>query len=214
MTSIAVVTPFWNTPELAPAYWRALSVAAEDDRSVIIDNGSDIPTYFEDAVIVNETNVGFSPACNQGLRWAADNEVDAVLFLNSDVVMQSTSWLEEIRKALRPGRLVGSDLKTEWYTRVDGKIHPYLDGWCLAGMTADLLDLGGWDEDFEEPSYSGDVDLCFRAKLAGMKLVTAPVGLRHLSNHTSRQLDVRGVSERNFARFAAKVRNALGTVAA
>lgn len=212
--NLAVVTPWLDCPELAPAYWRAMSVLQEGDRVVIVDNASAYPVYSDDVAIVNSVNNGFSKASNQGLQWAADNEIEAVLFLNNDVVMLNATWADQIRDALRPGRLVGSKLRTEWHTRVDGRIHPYLDGWCLAGMTADLLDLGGWDEDFEEPSYSGDVELCFRARVAGMKLVQVPVGLRHLENHTSKHLDVTGVSVRNRERFAAKVRMQLGTVAA
>lgn len=212
--SITVVTPVWNTPELAPAYWRAMTALSEDDRVVIIDNASVPPAYTEDSVIVNRENLGFSKPCNQGLAWAAmEAETDAVLFLNSDVVMTSTTWIEQIRDALKPKRFVGAVMRAGDHASVDGRSWPYLDGWCLAGMTSDLLDLGGWDEGFEEPSYSGDCDICFRARQAGIKLVAVSVGLRHLENHTSRRLDVTGLSQRNYERYAAKVREALRVAA-
>ena len=95
--------------------------------------------------------------------------------------------------------------------RVDGYRLPYVDGWCLAGRRVDLLALGGWDEGYEEPSYWGDNDLCLRAVRAGMRLVYLPddFGLRHISNYTTRRMDVSGVSERNRARFEARARRVL-----
>jgi GT2 family glycosyltransferase len=212
MTSLTVVTPWLDCPELAPAYWRAMNVLTEDDRVVVIDNASALPVYTEDAVITNRENKGFSGASNQGLAWAAmEAETDAVAFINNDVQMTSTTWADQIRDALRPGRLVGAAMRDG--IPVDGKTWPYLDGWCLAGMTSDLLDLGGWDEEFEEPSYSGDCDLCFRARQAGLKLVAVSVGLRHLENHTSRSIDVTALSARNYERYASKVREALRVAA-
>jgi len=79
-------------------------------------------------------------------------------------------------------------------------------------MRDDLLELEGWDESFEEPSYYGDNDLCLRARLAGMTLRQAAVGLRHLGNGTAGPPDehIRAVTARNYDRFAARVREALG----
>ncbi len=129
-------------------------------------------------------DAGFNKANNIGLRIAT---MDAVLFLNNDVINTQDGWLEPIRAALRPGRLVGSRLMVEDHTRVNGRLYPYLEGWCLAGMRQDLLDLGGWDETLEEPAYYGDNLLSLRAKRAGLKLVQVDVGLKHLGNYTSKR---------------------------
>src|SRR5207253_8391938 len=109
--------------------------------------------------------VGFGRACNAGLRMA---RTDAVLFLNNDVIAKARGWLEPIRNALEPGVLVGAELCSDPHGAVDGVSMPYLDGWCLAGMTEDLLELGGFDETFQPPAYFEDNDLCLRARMAGM----------------------------------------------
>jgi hypothetical protein len=47
-------------------------------------------------------------------------------------------------------------------------------------MRDELLELGGFSEDYEEPAYYSDNDLCFRARLAGMTLREVRCGLEHL----------------------------------
>lgn len=219
MTTITVVTPWFGAPELREGYWTAIT-ASPPDEVYIIENGVgggyddieiDITTFgspYTHRVHSFPRNLGFSRACNVGLNAA---RCDAVLFLNNDVAATDGGWLEQIREALRPGVLVGAQIRTDAHTQVDGRTIPYLDGWCLAGMTDDLIELGGWDEGYEEPSYFGDNDLCLRAKAAGMKLVQVPVGLRHLGNYTSRQFDVSGVTARNYRRYADKARSLLVT---
>ena len=76
-------------------------------------------------------------------------------------------------------------------------------------MTDQVRALGGWDDALEEPSYYSDNILSLRARRAGMKLVQASVGLRHLGNYTTRRLDVSDVSARNRVHYEALVR---GTV--
>ena len=177
MTSVTVVTPWLEHRELERDFWAAMRVA--NARVLVIDNGSQpsLPN-----AVRSETNLGFSAACNLGLALAA---TDAVLFLNNDIRATSTDWLTTIEAALEPGVLVGANLRYDAHAEVDGCLFPYLDGWCLAGMRADLLALGGWDETFDEPSYYGDNDLCLRARLAGFSLREVRVGLEHLTNRTA-----------------------------
>jgi len=94
---------------------------------------------------------------------------------------------------------------------VDGQTMPYLDGWCLAGMTEDLREIGGWDESFDEPSYFGDNDLCLRARAAGMGLREAKVGLRHKLNQTAgRNAFVSAVTLANRERYLTRARELMG----
>lgn len=208
---LAVVTPWWNHLELLPGWFDAVNV---DGVSLVavVDNGSqppfpEMPQSSKLVVFRNERNRGFSRACNQGLDLVADH--DAVLFLNNDVIRLRDRPFDHLRDELARGVLVGAELKSPPHTAVDGRVIPYLDGWCLAGMVGDLIAIGGWDETFEEPSYFGDNDLCLRARQAGMRLVAADVGLRHISNVSSRLMDVSGVSARNYQRYAARVREHL-----
>lgn len=219
--SITIVTPWHNAHALIPKYSEALTTAdfGPHDAVVTIDNRSDpaiwlplVESHFGEWRYHRGENLGFSRACNFGVESA---RTDAFVFLNNDVILTHPNWLREIRDELRPGVIVGP-YNPGRHTGGYG-IRPldYVDGWCLAGMRDDLLSLdegyGVWDERYEEPSYWGDNDLCLRARRKGMKLVYLPnnFGLRHLGNHTSRRLDVSGVSERNRERYLARARELL-----
>jgi GT2 family glycosyltransferase len=177
--SISVVTPWHNHPELAPEYKHATSVLRTTDELIVVDNGSTPPLG---GAIRLEENMGFSPACNRGL-FAAKSE--AVLFLNNDIWATDSEWLEKIRGELEPGVLVGAKLRFDQHGNVNGESLPYLDGWCLAGMRDNLLELGGFDETYEEPAYYSDNDLCFRARLQGMSLREVRCGIHHKGGKTS-----------------------------
>jgi GT2 family glycosyltransferase len=175
--SLTVVTPWLNHRELERDYWAAMrTVGAE---VLVIDNGSEPPLPNAWRL---DRNTGFSHACNVGLELA---RTDAVLWLNNDIAAVRADWLEPIRDALEPGVLVGANLRFDQHGSVDGESFPYLDGWCLAGMRDDLLDLGGFDESYAEPAYYSDNDLCLRARAAGMRLREVPVGLVHKLNVTA-----------------------------
>ena len=206
MTSITIVTPFQNHRELERDYFRA--VFACDAAHLVVDDRSDPP--LPNAL---RSSGGFAGACNTGLAAA---RTDAVLFLNNDIVAHAQDWIEQIRALLEPGVLVGAELRNDPHAAVDGQPMPYLDGWCLAGMTEDLRMLGGFDETFMEPSYYGDNDLCFRARLEGMTLREARVPLEHLRNRTtggSVSPQVQAATIANRAKFIERVRDALGVAA-
>lgn len=199
---VTVVTPWLNHRELSRGYWRA--VRAAGCHVLIVDDGSTPPLPNG----VRTGRQGFARASNLGLSFA---RTDAVLFLNNDVEATRPDWLAPVLGALEPGVLVGAKLRTDRHGWVDGQPLPYLDGWCLAGMRYDLDDLGGWDEDYTEPSYYGDNDLSLRARAAGMSLREAPVGLRHLGGNTTtgHGPDVQAAAEANQRRFAARARELL-----
>ena len=207
MTTVSVITPWRGHVELYPAYREALW-AATPDEVVIVDDGSDPPLEFADVSL--SPSVGFARACNAGLRAATQ---DAVLFLNNDIELSPwrvEDWLAPIRNELRPGVLVGANVRRDAHTMVDGEVIPYLDGWCLGGMRDELAELGGWPENLEEPSYYGDNILCMTARAAGMRLVKVRVALRHLENVTTHSLlareEVDAVTRRNQVTYADHVR--------
>lgn len=186
---MSVITCWHNRLDMIPDYQRVVE-AGRVDEVVLVDNASDPPLaeHWSGAAMIlrNTENAGFARGNNQGLAACSG---DAVIFLNNDVRLTAdTDWTQPLREALRPGRLVGPEFRQDAHTVVDGRPLAYLDGWCLAGMRADLLALGGFDETFAEPSYFGDNDLCLRARAAGMRLTHAAVPLDHLGNQTS-QLD-------------------------
>jgi GT2 family glycosyltransferase len=208
MTTITIVTPWRDHLELAADYWEA--VRPVDAALLIVDDGSDPPLPFGD--LRCEESVGFSQACNAGLACA---ETDAVLFLNNDIFDPSDGkerWLEAIRASLESQVLVGAQLRRDRHGDVDDVRMPYLDGWCLAGMREDLVALGGFDEDLEEPAYYSDNLLCLEARAAGMRLRAVRVGLQHKSGATSQphlNPEVQRVTLANRDRYLARARELL-----
>lgn len=206
--TIAIVTPWKDHHELLPDYEQAVAARNRTDEVIIVDDASTDPLPF--ATFALTSPVGFAGASNLGMREAS---ADAVLMLNNDIRMRRPGWLASIRAALEPGVLVGANLRFDRHGDVDDRRLPYLDGWCLAGMRDDLLELGGFDEQFDEPAYYSDNDLCFRARLAGMTLRQADVGLEHLANRTAGPATTPAVMAATLAnreRFAEHVRDELG----
>lgn len=204
--NVTIVTPWLNHMELARDYWHA--IAETDAHVLVIDNGSNPP--LPNAVRL-EYNAGFNAASNLGLNLA---QTEAVLFLNNDIASTRPDWLDRILEQLEPGVLVGTQIRTDIHGAVDDVFLPYLDGWCLAGMTEDLLELGGFDESFEEPAYYGDNDLCLRARAEGMTLREARTGLIHKGGKTS---NANGYllpeTLRNYEKFAGRARDLMGVAA-
>ncbi len=205
--TITIVTAWKNHRELERDYFTAIRLAEAD--VLIVDDHSEPPL----PNALRARKPGFSPSCNAGL---AASRTDAVLFLNSDIVAQERDWIEPIRELLEPGVFVGPQLRYDRHGSVDGQPMPYLDGWCLAGMRDDLDMIGGWDESFDEPSYYGDNDLSFRARMVGITLKEARVPITHLRDTKPPMMPsphVQEVTLRNKARFEARVRDALGAAA-
>jgi hypothetical protein len=208
--AVTVVTPWRDHPELAPDFYMAMQALAARDRLLVVDDGSEPP---QRAQLWTLEHVGFSRACNVGLAAA---ETDAVLFLNNDIAATRADWLEPLRAAMEPGVLVGAELRDSPHGAVDGERLPYLDGWCIGGMTVDLRDLGGWNETLDEPAYYGDNLLCLEARLAGMTLREARTGLIHKRNVTAGPATdpvVVAASTANRERFLERARDALGVMA-
>lgn len=216
--ALTIVTPWHNHPELARGFIDAMRCLGPRDRVIVVDNGSaESMVWLEDTlpnltVIRNDENAGFMGASNQGLDAAT---TPCVVFMNNDVRHTDPAWPERIRGRLADGTLVGACLRYDPHADVDGMAMPYLDGWCLAGMTDDLRGLGGWDETLELPGYYSDNLLCLRARAAGMTLCEANTGLQHLCGVTSgagRGTDVSESTRANYLRYAAEAQEVLAAV--
>lgn len=207
MTTIAIVTPWRDHLGLADDYFEAVLPEMEPgDENVIVDNASEPPLPF--GTIRSERNAGFAGGSNLGLDLAS---ADAVLFLNNDIVVRERGWLAVIRAALEPGVLVGQ-LRRERHAAVEGQEMPYLDGWCLAGMREELVELGGFDAELVEPAYYSDNLLCLEARAAGYLLRGVQVGLRHKENITAgpwHDQKVKAATNANRARYLRRARELL-----
>lgn len=200
--SIAVVTPWKDHLEFLPDYEQAMEWGRPDE-IIVVDNASTPPVPLPGVRL--DYNAGFCEANNIGLRTAS---TEAVLFLNNDIQAFRTDWLDQIRRQLEPGVLVGAKLRFDMHGRVGATPFPYLDGWCLAGMAEDFRELGGWNTGLQEPAYFSDNILALEARAAGMSLREVRVGLRHKLNGSTRPDDPATVAATNHNRglFAERVR--------
>jgi GT2 family glycosyltransferase len=204
---LSVVIPNWNGLRLLPTCLSALRAQTfRAFETVVVDNGSTdgsrefLACEFPEArVLALETNRGFAPAVNEGIR-AARGEV--VVLLNNDTEADP-HWLAEIARALDENPRAGMvacklrlfDPRDHLHSagdfcRVDGipgnrgvweqDRGQYDDargvfgacGGAAAYRRAMLDEIGGLDEALE--SYCEDVDLNWRARLAGYEVAYAP----------------------------------------
>jgi len=157
--------------------------------------------YHNMHVIPNSTNAGFGTGCNLGASKSAG---DFVLFLNNDTVVKNDGILrmaEYCQKhpdvAILGGQLRNFDMSlqpsvgkfyTPWYAfllLIGGQRFGLLDrspkataqvDWVKGGLMMVRRDvfkeLGGFDENIF--MYTEDMELCYRARLAGKKVYFYP----------------------------------------
>lgn len=149
--------------------------------------------------IYNPKNFGFAGGVNTGIEWALNSDYEYIALFNSDAVADK-DWLKQLVTAIKPkevgistGLLLHADGKTidttgDWYS-IWGLAYPRnrgkkastaqkggdvfgATGGASLYKTALFRDIGLFDEDFF--LYYEDVDVSFRAQLAGWKVVYTP----------------------------------------
>ena len=205
MATVSIITPWKDHVELIPDYERSVQGA----QVIVVDNASlpDAARQIRAMVqrlngvcLRNETNAGFSAANNQGMAAATG---DVLLFLNNDIVAEP-GFVEHVRRDVAAGDV----LMGPWLQHhVVYMTVRFLEGSCVAGRREVWDRLGGWDAAAYAGFYWEDVDLCFRALLAGVKLTRVPWPIQHKGMQTSESLMRWGeLWEQNRATFAARVR--------
>lgn len=146
-------------------------------------------------------NIGFAGGVNTGIRYALKQNADAIALFNNDAIADK-NWLQEMVNVMQSlpetgivaCKLMSADKKqldsTGDYCTTWGLPYPrgrdetntskYDEGTVIFGASggaslyraAMLTDIGLFDEDFF--AYYEDVDLSFRAQLAGWKVQYAP----------------------------------------
>ncbi len=182
--TLAICTAWQNHRELEADYFAAIEIG-KPDQLVIVDDRSDQPLPYAAARIEQGEQGGFSTANNLALSLV---ETDHVVFINNDVRPLRPDWLDQIRAAIEPGVLIGPLILANPLSQVDGKVYPYVDGWCVAMTTEDARALGGWDVAYDAagPGYYSDNALSFKANTfgAGMTLRDLRPGLEHKGGRT------------------------------
>ena len=172
--------------------------------------------YPEVHMIVNQRNLGFAGGVNCGICQALDQNAEFVALFNNDAVADN-HWLEQLLKeaeghpgaGIITGKLVSFDRKfldstgdmyTNWGLpyprgRDDKDLDKYdqsrdifgASGGASLFRTVVFKEIGLFDEDFF--AYYEDIDLSFRAQLAGWKVRYAPQAVAyHHIGHTSNKI--------------------------
>jgi GT2 family glycosyltransferase len=164
-------------------------------------------------LVFNDRNYGFTGGVNAGIRWAFENNCDAVALFNNDAVADR-DWLANLNKKLTvktgivTGLLLHSDGKTidstgDYYSiwglpfprgrnqptdqaPKSGSVFGASGGASLYSCNM-LHEIGVFDDNFF--AYYEDVDVSFRAQLAGWKVIyTDKAVAYHEQGATSRKM--------------------------
>lgn len=201
MTTTSLVIPVWNNVGLTQQLLDVLCEFTPSSELIIVDNCSTDGTLeyvkglkesHPELLIVAPRltyNMGFAKAVNVGLRIASG---DVIIVLSNDVTIVTLDWLEDLKRTVEenPKALCGPMIiaTNTWTQKADGECIPYQAGWCLAFNRQFLKDVGYLDENYE--LFYEDVDISYRAMLAGYSLVEIPeLGLFHLGGGSGRLLE-------------------------
>ena len=217
----SVIVPWWDHPELLELWERNLENLS-DAEIIFIDNGSQpegqaalakFCRRHQIKLIRNEENRGYAAANNQGGKIAAG---EYLLFFNNDLEI-----LSPLVKLMC--HLAGEGISGPGPFRSETN-ESLVEGWALCIKKTTWEAIGKWCEDYG-PGYWDDVDLCYRAKLAGYPLKYVPglvadnwisrkgknnpdelILLRHIGFTTSRdgRIDQLALNEHNRQLFTAK----------
>lgn len=181
----SILVPWWDHSEFLELWKRNLEHLPNTE-IIFIDNGSgpvgkaaleEFCRKHNIKLIRNAENRGFAAANNQGLEVATG---EYILHLNNDVEILNP-LVNHLCAYAGNGIAGPGPIQNEI-----GQI--YIEGWALCIKRSTLQALGGWCEDYG-PGYWDDVDLCYRAQLAGYSLTPVPYIknlIRHQGNATGR----------------------------
>ncbi len=206
MTSVLIVVLNWNgIDDTEKCVESLLDQTYKDFKILIVDNGSknDSPERLEKLaadnphdihVIYNPKNLGFAGGVNTGIKFALENDFDAVALFNNDAVADK-NWLKNLELNLKgdasivTGLLLHADGKTidstgDFYSSwgigfprnrdtsassapESGEVFGSSGGSSL--YKTDLFrEIGLFDDNFF--AYYEDADISFRTQLIGRKV--------------------------------------------
>ena len=192
--SIGFVIVTYNSERVLPACLNSIPRGYD---IVVVDNASkekpvQIANSFGARIVVNEKNLGFGTACNQGAKLLTTSHV---FFLNPDAVLAGDA-VSEVEKAIRLypdaggfGPAIADAGKRQKFRRTSyihsqGQRHApdvppaenaevdFLDGAAFACDLNLFWGLGGFDEKIF--LYYEDDDLCFRIRAQNRRLIYLP----------------------------------------
>lgn len=241
---ISIVIPNYNGAENLknnlPRIWKAMEKFGSDAELIIVDDAStDASTEYLErtpTIIKNQKNLGFAASCNIGAKQATG---EIIVLLNSDVSPEE-NFLEPLVKHFQDPQVFAVGcleknvnekneiidthgvgklfFKDGIFQHAKGDLNSKETDWVCGGSGAFrrnlFLKLGGFDTRFA-PFYWEDVDLSYRAKKMGFKLLFEKQSVvlhRHLSGAILRKYskeEIKKISFRNQIKFTRKHANIL-----
>lgn len=168
-------------------------------------------------VIINKENLGCSKSYNSGMKKAIkEYNPNYLLLLNDDMEIIDKNWLKEMigvaennpKYGILGCRIIYPDKSLQWIAK-KGKTNFYkkkgtfgltedmkknqevsdIIGCCYLIKKEVINKIGFWDEKFS-PAYGEETDHCFRAKMAGFKLVyVGGTEIIHYGSSSTNKLD-------------------------
>jgi GT2 family glycosyltransferase len=219
---IATVVLNWNGQDYLEKCLDSVLSQTQKSTVVVVDNNSHdssrgvIESYDGRVIpLYNKDNLGFAGGVNTGIRYAIENNFDAVALLNPDAIAD-THWLESLVAVLEKQKDVGivtGCLLTKDGAAIDSTGELYSiwglpfprnrnnssnsastsqedvfggSGGASLYRVRTLKDIGIFDEDFF--MYFEDVDISFRAQLNGWRVVYNPnsIAYHHIGASSGR----------------------------
>jgi GT2 family glycosyltransferase len=164
--------------------------------------------------LYNDENLGFTGGVNTGIRWALEHDFDGIALFNNDAVA-APNWLEELvktRNAKHSGITTGLllhehgdtiDSTGDWYSTWGLPVPRNRDDETERAPKAEFVfsatgggslydpalfkEIGLFDEVLF--AYYEDIDISFRAQLAGWKVFYTPTAVAyHKQGETSKRM--------------------------
>ncbi|MFS0723248.1 glycosyltransferase family 2 protein [Paenibacillus sp. 1P07SE] len=233
MSKTSIIIPTYNGKELLKDCLYTISQhTREPVEIIVVDNGStdgtaDFCRQERITFISLPANRGFPAACNAGLKLATG---DALLLLNNDVLV-TENWLGHMLACLNSAPEIGivgpmsnyvsgrqqirepftnlEEMSARYSHQDPGKWQSVqrIVGLCFL-FKRELLERVGLLDERYSPGHYEDDDYCYRARLAGYRLMIAGdvFIFHHGSASFSRENEarVRELIERNREQFVAK----------
>jgi len=196
---VSIVIPNYNGQKLlAKNLPLVINAVGKDEEIIVVDDASTDESvslmhkeFPRVKVIQHEINKRFGVSCNTGIKAASG---DIIILLNSDVVPQK-GFIQPLTKHFKDTAVFSVGCKEIEIIhgieiisgRTEGKfdrgmlVHWHPDDqesqdtlWTFGGSMAvdrkKFMQLGGFDKLYS-PAYWEDIDLCFRAKQKGWKVL-------------------------------------------
>lgn len=156
---------------------------------VSVDDGSPIKSSalkeLSDVWIPRKTNGGFAVSANTGLQWVLDHEKDDcyITYSNNDIEA-NRGWLDEVVRCFDDFnadavaglgyRTKDYPIRTDKYVSEGGKLDDYMfSGGFFTVKSSLLRELGLYDPKYKHGGIE-DIDLFWRWKQAGKRLIISP----------------------------------------